>query len=442
MGSLMVKVEKLGKQYWRGLRPTVLGLNYKDLFKGLLFGSKGPLSKSLSAKDDGRELFWALQNVSFEVNKGECFGIVGRNGAGKSTLLQIIAGVRKPTRGRVEVFGQPTLLAAGGPGVGMEMTGRENIYISGSVMGATLSEIKEKFDEITAFAELERFIDTPLKFYSKGMNSRLGFSVCIHLVKEVLLLDEVIFAGDMGFRVKCIDKVKSVAGDAGRTVLVVSHSNNIIRQLCERTLLLDKGMVQAIGPSKEVTEEYDKILSAGRQPASVALPMEDSEVLAHHLPAEYQKNGAPKVPVHLQRVAIMNDSGTIANQFDVSQMVTILIEYQVTEELYGSRVGLAVKSENGIVSLTTNDTDLEPDIFKIRPAGSYQTKLTIPKRWLGPGRYRVHVLIYNEYENRVYDEVEAVGFRLKSLRAQTFMDNEVGRGVIEPVLQWHTQTDK
>jgi lipopolysaccharide transport system ATP-binding protein len=324
----------------------------------------------------------------------------------------------------------------------MEMTGRENIYISGSVMGATLSEIKEKFDEITAFAELERFIDTPLKFYSKGMNSRLGFSVCIHLVKEVLLLDEVIFAGDMAFRVKCVDKVKSVANDVGRTVLVVSHSNSIIQQLCERTLLLNNGTVQALGPSKKVIEEYDTMFSVSRQPKSVSSPMEGSEAPEEVIPAEYKKNGAPEVPVSLQRVAIMGDSGAIANEFDVSQMVSILIEYQVAEELYGSRVGLAVKSENGIVSLTSSDTDLEPDIFKIRPAGLYQTKLTIPKRWLGPGRYRVHVLIYNEYENRVYDEVEAVGFRLKSLRAQTFMDNEVGRGVIEPVLQWNTQMDK
>ena len=218
-----------------------------------------------------RSDFWALKDVSFEVPPGEVLGVVGRNGAGKSTLLKVLSRITEPTTGRVELRGRVGSLLEVGTGFHPELTGRENIYLNGAILGMKRREIARKFDEIVAFAEVEQFLDTPVKRYSSGMYMRLAFAVAAHLEPEILLVDEVLAVGDAEFQKKCLGKMGDVAGE-GRTVLFVSHNMGAVQTVCRRALLLDHGRVKMIGPAEEVVAEYLKAgeaadgVAAGRAP--------------------------------------------------------------------------------------------------------------------------------------------------------------------------------
>lgn len=207
------------------------------------------------ANRSSETMMWALKDVSFEVKQGEVLGIIGRNGAGKSTLLKILSRITEPTRGRVEIYGRVGSLLEIGTGFHPELTGRENIYLSGAVLGMRRSEITQRFDAIVAFAEVEQFVDTPVKRYSSGMYMRLAFAVAAHLEPEILLVDEVLAVGDAAFQKKCLGKMQDVA-DTGRTVLFVSHQMATIQALCQRTLLLDQGTITANGPTEPVIQQY------------------------------------------------------------------------------------------------------------------------------------------------------------------------------------------
>jgi lipopolysaccharide transport system ATP-binding protein len=201
------------------------------------------------------ERFMALKDVSFEVQYGESVGLVGRNGAGKSTLLKILSRITRPSRGKITLYHQVNALLEIGTGFNSELSGRENIYLNGSFLGMKVSEIRQKFDEIVAFSEIEQFIDTPVKYYSSGMFVRLAFSVAAHLTPEILLLDEVLSVGDAGFQHKSHTKMKELLG-SGATIILVSHNDRAIREICQRAIWLDKGTVQLDGPAPEVVQKY------------------------------------------------------------------------------------------------------------------------------------------------------------------------------------------
>jgi lipopolysaccharide transport system ATP-binding protein len=203
----------------------------------------------------GRERFWALRDVGFEVERGESFGIIGHNGAGKSTLLKILSRVTPPTTGRIELVGRVGALLEVGTGFHPELTGRDNVYLNGAILGMTRAEIDRKFDEIVAFAEVERFIDTPVKRYSSGMQLRLAFAVAAHLEPEILIIDEVLSVGDLAFQEKCLGRMETVAQE-GRTILFVSHNLTAVSNLCQRSMLLESGQKIAVGPTHEVLETY------------------------------------------------------------------------------------------------------------------------------------------------------------------------------------------
>jgi lipopolysaccharide transport system ATP-binding protein len=203
------------------------------------------------------EQFFALQDVSFEVNQGESVGLVGRNGTGKSTLLKILARITRPSRGRITLFERVNALLEVGTGFNTELTGRENIFLNGSFLGMKMFEIRQKFNEIVAFSEVEQFIDTPVKYYSSGMFVRLAFSVAVHLTPEILLLDEVLSVGDAGFQRKSMEKMKELLG-SGATIIFVSHNAQAIREICTRAIWLDKGAIQMDGPSSDVVGKYQK----------------------------------------------------------------------------------------------------------------------------------------------------------------------------------------
>ncbi len=265
MTPVVIRGEKLGKRYRLGQREQ-----YTALRDVLARGLRSPLrllgvsanGASRSAANGRREYVWALKDVTFDVREGEVVGIIGRNGAGKTTLLKILARVTKPTEGFAEVRGRMGSLLEVGTGFHPELTGRENTFLSGAILGMGKREIARKFDEIVAFAEVEKFIHTPLKHYSSGMQMRLAFAVAAHLEPEILLVDEVLAVGDIAFQRKCLGKMGEVA-KGGRTILFVSHQMNQIRRLCKRAVWFDGGRVRMSGPTGEVLGAYEAAMSAG-----------------------------------------------------------------------------------------------------------------------------------------------------------------------------------
>ncbi len=261
MSQVVIHCEQLGKRYQIGQRERYLAL--RDVLANSLQVPWRLFRSAAPGSSNGRpKQLWALRNVSFEIHEGEVVGIVGRNGAGKTTLLKVLARVTRPTEGHAEVLGRMGSLLEVGTGFHPELTGRENTYLSGAILGMSKREINRKFDEIVAFAEVEQFIDTPLKHYSSGMQMRLAFAVAAHLEPEILLVDEVLAVGDIAFQKKCLGKMGEVAR-GGRTILFVTHQMNQIRRLCGRALWFDCGQVRQSGATAEVVGAYEAAMSAG-----------------------------------------------------------------------------------------------------------------------------------------------------------------------------------
>lgn len=264
MEEPIIKVEHIGKKYMIGKRteggairggfPTLRDRIYdigRQIFQRVVATATGR-----KANRPRPEEFWALQDISFEIQKGDRIGFIGRNGAGKSTLLKLLSRITEPTQGRITLNGRVASLLEVGTGFHPELTGRENIFLNGAILGMSRMEIKEKFDEIVAFAEVEKFLDTPVKRYSSGMYVRLAFSVAAHLDPEILIVDEVLAVGDVAFQKKCLGKMEDVSEDEGRTVLFVSHNMETIRRLCNRCILLEGGRIVADGAVSETIDQY------------------------------------------------------------------------------------------------------------------------------------------------------------------------------------------
>src|SRR5213080_4507438 len=265
--TTVIQAEKISKRYRIGEHERYHAL--RDVFTRAL---RSPLS---FLRRSHPETFWALKEVSLDVREGEVLGLIGRNGAGKTTLLKILSRITRPTTGWAEIHGRVGSLLEVGTGFHPELTGRENTFLSGAILGMSKREIEKKFDEIVAFAELEKFIDTPVKHYSSGMKSRLAFAVAAHLEPEILLVDEVLAVGDINFQKKCLGKMDDVA-QGGRTILFVSHQMNQIRRLCQRALWIEGGAIRADAPAKLLVNEYeasslaDAEVTAGEAGASIA----------------------------------------------------------------------------------------------------------------------------------------------------------------------------
>ncbi|MGH9901699.1 MAG: ABC transporter ATP-binding protein, partial [Pyrinomonadaceae bacterium] len=252
----IIKVENLGKQYRIGAARA----HYATLRDSLMGAVRAPLQRWQRGGRRAADTFWAVKDINFEINQGEVVGIIGRNGAGKSTLLKILSRIVEPTTGGVDLYGRVGSLLEVGTGFHPELTGRENIFLNGAILGMRKAEIERKFDEIVAFAEVEKFIDTPVKYYSSGMYVRLAFAVAAHLEPEILIVDEVLAVGDAAFQKKCLGKMSDVA-KRGRTVLFVSHNMVAVRALCGRALRLHEGCLAEDGPAAQVVSRY---LGSGR----------------------------------------------------------------------------------------------------------------------------------------------------------------------------------
>lgn len=264
MGDAVIQVEGLGKRFHIGKLKAASSLG-----DALIHAVKAPLRSFGRRAKDEDTILWALRDVSFEVKQGEVVGLIGRNGAGKSTLLKILARITRPTEGRAELRGRIASLLEVGTGFHPELTGRENIFLSGAVLGMKKAEIQKKFDEIVAFSEVERFLETPLKHYSSGMQMRLAFAVAAHLEPEILLVDEVLTVGDLNFQKKCLGKMSEVAGH-GRTIVFVSHQMNQIRRLCSRALWVDGGGIRMNGSTAEALAAYELAMYGGDRASGMA----------------------------------------------------------------------------------------------------------------------------------------------------------------------------
>ena len=256
MSDAVIKVSDLGKKYRLSHQSGAGGKpQYRRFSDFLINAIRRPFRRGGGAVASQEE-FWALQGVSFEVKRGEVIGVIGRNGAGKSTLLKILSRITEPSVGEIEINGRVVSLLEVGTGFHPELTGRENIFLNGAILGMTRAEISRKFEEIVAFAEVERFLDTPVKHYSSGMYVRLAFSVAAHLEPEILIIDEVLAVGDAAFQKKCLGKMRDVASSEGRTVLFVSHNMSAVLALCSRCILMQKGRLAAEGRPSDLIEKY------------------------------------------------------------------------------------------------------------------------------------------------------------------------------------------
>ena len=456
MSDIAIRVEGLSKRYKIGTRGT-----HADELRGRLAGAlTAPFQKLFNRNGESRvpspesraqneepstrheelapanrqlttdshptpdNVLWALRDVSFELKHGEILGIIGRNGAGKSTLLKILSRITEPTAGRVEMKGRLAALLEVGTGFHPELTGRENVYLNGSILGMTKAEIDRQFDAIVDFAGVERFIDTPVKRYSSGMHVRLGFAVAAHLQPELLLVDEVLAVGDAAFQKKCLGKMSEAVG-SGRTVLFVSHNMHAIRQHCARAIWIQGGALAQAGDSEGVIRDY----------LHAALPAD--------IGAETTFESDSAKPFQMRRVRLVNERGEGTDTFHCDSPIIVEMESisrQPISDLYGY---FAVSHTDGIGTtvLVSDSRDVKPNSFDNLAPGLHCHRITIPPRILGPGEYRISA----SFASRHHDEflVDAPG---RPLATFTLLDLVTARGnnrggYISTLLPWRPATD-
>ena len=423
MGSIAVKAEQLSKKY----SITVGYSGDRSLASRIAEGARRLIScGQLRWKTDPRrEDVWSLRDVSFEIKKGEVVGIIGRNGAGKSTLLKILSRITEPTSGRAEIFGKVGTLLEVGTGFHPDLTGRDNIYLSGSILGMGKTEIDRKFDEIVAFAGIEKYIDTPVKRYSSGMYVRLAFAVGAHLEPEVLIVDEVLAVGDLQFQNKCLDKMHQI-GDQGRTVIFVSHNMQAVTRLCRRVLLLDKGRLIVEGLAPDVVSAY---LHEGAGSRCVR-----------------EWNDLDKAPgdstARLRSVRIRNAAGDMSSVVDIRQDVLVEMEFDVLQPDRVLTPNFVLTNGEGLDLFET--FDLDPHWRKRpRPIGRYVSKVRIPGNFLTEGTLFVSPACFSVIPHEVqFYEREVVAFQVvDSTEGDSMRGDHPGEmlGVIRPHLQWVTE---
>lgn len=412
-----IKVENISKRYQIGLARQ----RHDTLRDALVDGIRHikPLRRVVSESED---LVWALRDISFEIQPGEVVGIIGRNGAGKSTLLKILSRITEPTSGRAVINGRVGSLLEVGTGFHPELTGRENIFLNGAILGMRRKEIEGKFDEIVDFAEINKFLDTPVKRYSSGMYVRLAFAVAAHLEPEILLVDEVLAVGDAMFQKKCLGKMGDVA-QSGRTVLFVSHNMTAIQSLCKQTIWIDQGALKLKGPAPEVVQSYFQ-----------------STLLAT---AERIWDGKDIAPGN-EKVKIRKFSIHPENKF-VDQPITtetpLVIEIEFWNQVKSGVIHstLHVHDERGLIAFSTfPSAELMKHIGPL-PKGVIHTECHIPGNLLNSGTYRVTVLFVENRSQGIFRYEDALIFEVEdsSSRSEGWMGKEPGS--VHPILEWNME---
>lgn len=388
MGRVVIRVENLSKQYRLGKIGTgSLGHDLNRWWYAVR-GKEDPYLKIGEENDRNRKniskYVWALKDISFEIQQGDVIGIIGRNGAGKSTLLKILSRTTLPSVGSVKIKGRMASLLEVGTGFHPELTGRENIFLNGAILGMKRLEIKSKFDEIVDFSGVEKYIDTPVKRYSSGMYVRLAFAVAAHLEPEILIVDEVLAVGDSEFQKKALGKMESVSKGEGRTVLFVSHNMGAISQLCKKGIFLRNGLLKRIGPVEEIVQSY----------------LESS----YSSEMEVSFQAVPKMKAQVLNAKLVDDLGRLRNEFAINNNPIFELTYIINERVKGFHVAIILYDNFGNHIYSTADTDLDPELLDERQPGEYKAKVNIPTMSLNVGRYNVSVgmgIINGEVFHRV-----------------------------------------
>ncbi len=391
MTEIAIQAERLGKRYRVGERERYLAL--RDVLTRVL---RAPFRRGPRRAAD---YLWALKDISFEIKQGEVVGLIGRNGAGKTTLLKLLSRITRPTEGFAETHGRVGSLLEVGTGFHPELTGRENVYLSGAVLGMKKVEIVSKFDQIVGFAEVERFIDTPLKYFSTGMQMRLAFSVAAHLEPEILLVDEVLAVGDTQFQKRCLGRMQEVSR-GGRTIIFVSHQMNQIRRLCERVIWIDSGQLRLDGPA-------EAIISAYEQSALLASQRSQTETASQEV-------------VSFSGWEVLEPRGSEPNIVsDGSAPVAIRIHVHSRQAIAHGKVAVVLYDSRGFLVSGWSFDDL-----KLEPAEHY-IQLSFPDLPLRPGAYSVYVSIHDDHE-RNHNWTLVPALVIEGMPVTHFMDEWAG----------------
>jgi lipopolysaccharide transport system ATP-binding protein len=427
MSEIAVRVEALGKQYRIGARRRpyrTLRETFMDILHLPLRLAPRRWTPKASATAIPTDTIWALKDVSLEIKRGELVGIIGPNGAGKSTLLKILSRITEPTTGFAEIYGRAGSLLEVGTGFHPELTGRENIYLNGAILGMKRAEIERNFDQIVAFAEVERFVDTPVKHYSSGMYLRLAFAVAAHLEPEILIVDEVLAVGDMSFQKKCLNKMQDV-GQHGRTVLFVSHNMPAITRMCGRAILLDAGKVLRDGSSHDVVKTY---LSSG---------------LGTTAAREWPEATAPGNEVaRLRAVRVRTEDGEIAEAADIRRPVRVEMEYEVLRSGYVLHPYYEFHNEENVHVFGAGDLD---PVWRgrPRPVGRYVSTAWIPGNLLAEGTLFITAALTTMNPSiRQFRLPDVVAFQVVDTQDGDSARGDVTGvwgGVMRPLLKWSTE---
>jgi lipopolysaccharide transport system ATP-binding protein len=422
MSELALRIENLSKQYRIGQREAYKAL--RDVLTDAVTRPVRALQSAIQRQPQAmaeQAMIWALDGVSFDINQGEAVGIVGRNGAGKSTLLKILSRITEPTVGRVALYGRVGSLLEVGTGFHPELSGRENIYLNGAILGMKRAEIERKFDEIVAFAEIERFLDTPVKRYSSGMYVRLAFAVAAHLEPEILIVDEVLAVGDAAFQEKCLGKMGSVA-QQGRTILFVSHNMAAIQSLCGRAIWLHDGRIAAEGKPAQVISRY---LQTSFSDATERV-WDESET-------------APgNERVRLRRASVRPLHGQPGDPITVRTPFVFAFEYWNLQPGVPLHLSLHLYNEQGILIFDVAPIDEPAWARGAFPAGLFCARCHVPGDLLNDGVYRVDVLALND-QTVIYKQSNVLVFNIHD--SSELRGNWYGKwdGVIRPMLAWETE---
>jgi lipopolysaccharide transport system ATP-binding protein len=376
MSVAAIKVENLSKKYVLRHQLNAGGRSRYVALRDVLAEKAAALFKRRPANDAARETFWALKDVNFEIKQGDAVGVIGRNGAGKSTLLKLLSRITAPTAGRIEIEGRVASLLEVGTGFHPELTGRENIYLNGAILGMHGSEIKKRFDEIVAFAEVEKFLDTPVKRYSSGMYMRLAFAVAAHLESEILIVDEVLAVGDAAFQKKCLGKMQAV-GQSGRTVLFVSHNMEALVRICTSCIYLVNGQVRTVGETRKVMAEY----SSNFKQTAGAIDLT-------RLPRRFECTGAARM-LAVRSAQAAEGGGHWC--YDFGQSVGFSLEFEVTTTIDEPDIAYSIFTQTGVEIASTSTYQSEP--IKHLSPGRYQIDFLLPKAGLNPGTYTLSLWI-------------------------------------------------
>jgi lipopolysaccharide transport system ATP-binding protein len=426
--NVVIRAEGLGKRYaighevererYTALR-DVIARNMKRLARSAADLARG---RAMVTGDEIEE-FWALKDINFEIKRGEVVGVIGHNGAGKSTLLKILSRITEPSQGRVEIKGRCASLLEVGTGFHLELTGRENIFLNGAILGMCREEIKRKFEEIVDFSGMEQFLDTPTKRYSSGMLVRLGFAVAAHLEPEILIIDEVLAVGDAEFQKKCLGKMNEVS-KGGRTILFVSHNMGIVGSLCPHVIWVDHGKIRDAGPASKIIGQY---MSAG---------------LGDVKNGTVRFSDDPAKPFQLTLVETVGQSGATCEAFSCDDPVLLDCKYFVRETVPGLYGYMSIMRSDGTEILVSDSFDAQQNPLEYLEPGTGKFRINIPARTLAPGEYLI-LLNFTSHRSKIGFNVDSPGivarFRLDDYT--TRRGNARG-GYFSTQMKWSVVSDE